>query len=74
MLEKLTKNLIPISIVVVGLLIAGAFAYINWGKIEKVISGSSSSQQIAENTGPTELSADRPVNDALRVVEQVRNS
>jgi len=38
MLEKLTKNLIPISIVTVGLLIAGAFAYMNWGKIEKVIS------------------------------------
>ncbi len=48
MLEKLFKNLIPISIVVVGLLIAGAFVYMNWGKIEKVISGSSSSQQIAE--------------------------
>jgi len=48
MLEKLTKNLIPISIVVVGLLIAGAFVYMNWGKIEKLISGSSSSQQIAE--------------------------
>ena len=48
MLEKLTKNLIPISIVTVGLLIAGVFAYMNWGKIEKVISGSSSSQQIAE--------------------------
>ncbi len=48
MLEKLTKNLIPISIVVVGLLIAGAFVYMNWGKIEKAISGSSSSQQIAE--------------------------
>ncbi len=48
MLEKLTKNLIPISIATVGLLIAGVFAYMNWGKIEKVISGSSSSQTIAE--------------------------
>jgi len=48
MIEKITKNLIPISIVIVGLLIAGAFVYMNWGKIEKVISGSSSSQQIAE--------------------------
>jgi hypothetical protein len=48
MLGKLTKNLIPISIAIVGLLIAGVFVYMNCGKIEKVISGSSSSQQIAE--------------------------
>jgi len=44
MLEKLTKNLIPISIITVGLLIAGAFIYVNQGKI----SGTSSSQAIAE--------------------------
>jgi len=35
MLEKFTKNLIPISIVIAGLLIAGALIFINQGKIEK---------------------------------------
>jgi len=48
MLEKLTKNLIPISIVVVGLLIVGAFVYTNQGKIINKISGGSSSQVTAE--------------------------
>jgi len=33
--EKFTKNLIPISILIAGLLIAGALIYLNQGKIEK---------------------------------------
>ena len=48
MLEKLTKNLIPISIAIAGLLIVGAFVYTNQGEIINKISGSSSSQVIAE--------------------------
>lgn len=48
MLVKINKNSIPISAVIAGLLIVGAFVYINWGKIGKGISGSSPSQQTAE--------------------------
>ncbi len=35
MLEKFTKNLIPVSIVIAGLLVSGALIFINQGKIEK---------------------------------------
>jgi len=48
MLEKLTKNLIPVAIFVAGLLVAGALVYVNQGKgVEKVSEGLSP-QQAAE--------------------------
>ena len=48
MLEKLTKNLIPVAIFVAGLLVAGALVYINQGKVGGKVSEGLSSQQAAE--------------------------
>jgi len=49
MLEKLTKFLIPLSIIVAGLIIGGAFIYINQGKIkEPTVKEAFSPQQVAE--------------------------
>lgn len=49
MLEKPTKFLIPLSIIVAGLFIAGAFVYINQGKIKNPTAGEAfSPQQLAE--------------------------
>jgi hypothetical protein len=49
MLEKFTKFLIPISIIVAGLFIAGAFVYINQGKIKELTAKEAFlPQQIAE--------------------------
>ena len=48
MLEKLTKNLIPVAILVAGLLIAGVLVYVNQGKGGEKISGLLSPQQAAE--------------------------
>ena len=48
MLEKLTKNLIPVAIFVAGLLVAGVLVYINQGKVGGKVSEGLSSQQAAE--------------------------
>ncbi len=49
MLEKFTKSLIPISIIIAGFLIAGAFIYINQGKIkESTAEKTSLAQEIAQ--------------------------
>ena len=46
---KLTKILIPVAIIIVGLLIAGAFIYINvWKPKETAAEKTSLAQQIAE--------------------------
>lgn len=44
------KNLIPISIVITGLLIAGALIYLNQGKVTEEVSEGLSLQQVAEKT------------------------
>jgi len=48
MIEKITKNLIPVSIIVAGLLIAGAFLYLNQGKVKEPGEENLSPQQAAE--------------------------
>jgi len=48
MLEKFTKNLIPISIVIAGLLMAGALIFVNQGKVGEEVSEGLSPQQVAE--------------------------
>ena len=48
MLEKFTKNLIPLAIVISALLIAGAFIYIELGKGKEENSGILSPQEAAE--------------------------
>ena len=48
MVEKRTKNLIPIAIIIAGLLIAGAVVYINQGKGEKSEEQIITPQQAAE--------------------------
>jgi hypothetical protein len=44
----MNKVLIPVSIIIAGLLIAGALVYINQGKVEEKVSQGLSSQQAAE--------------------------
>jgi hypothetical protein len=48
MLEKFTKNLIPVSIVIAGLLVAGALIFINQGKTEKAEEQILTPQQTAQ--------------------------
>jgi len=48
MLEKVSKILIPISIIIAGLIITGAFVYVNQEKVTEKVSESLSSQQVAE--------------------------
>jgi len=48
MVEKFTKNLIPIAIIIAGLIIAGALVYINQGKVREEVPEGLSPQQAAE--------------------------
>ncbi len=48
MIEKFSKNLIPLAIVIAGLLVAGALIYVNQGKVGEKVSEGLSPQQAAE--------------------------
>ena len=48
MIEKFSKNLIPLAIVIAGLLVAGALVYVNQGKVGGKVSEGLSPQQAAE--------------------------
>jgi len=48
MVENKSKNLIPIAIIIAGLLIAGAFVYVNQGKVSEKAPEGLSPQQAAE--------------------------
>ncbi len=57
MIEKFTKILIPISIIIAGLIIGGAFIYINQGKIEK-----EKIEDVSENLLSPQQTAEKAIN------------